>query len=244
MLRQSDIVILKNEYKGFLTLLGNEEVISIIFSPTGARDAKQLYKKNYKKGYVYPFDYDWSIDKIYRPVDADSLGEWIAGTKSLDDENEFALVWDREKAPPMPVPLPSVGAADVGKVLMVDQEGEWSTSAGRQDVFTIHWEGAETVLETAEEIYKAFAEHRKIQIVYTEFAFDDSSNDQTIPLNYSINRKLVAEYMAEARMDNAWDVDDDSTIHSTFFFIRAYIEDEEYKVQLGRTMMDIQVTLV
>lgn len=242
MLRQSDIVVLRNEYKGFLTLLGNDEVISIIFSPTGARDAKQLYKKNYKRGYVYPFDYDWSIDKIYRPVDADSLGEWIAGTKSLDDENEFALVWDREKAPPMPVPLPSVGAADVGKVLMVDQEGEWSTSADRQDAFTIHWTGPNTISETAEEIYKAFAENRKIQILYTEL--DTSSNHQTIPLNYSLNYTLGNEYTAEARMDNAWDVEVDSTIHSTFFFLRVYIEDGEYKIHVSRTMMDIQVTLV
>ena len=242
MLRQSDIVVLRNEYKGFLTLLGNDEVISIIFSPSGARDAKQLYKKNYKRGYIYPFDYDWSIDKIYRPVDADSLGEWIAGTKSLDDENEFALVWDREKAPPMPVPLPSVGAADVGRVLMVDQEGEWSTSADRQDMFTIHWTGPDTISETAEEIYKAFAENRKIQIVYTEL--DTSSNNQTIPLNYSLNYGLGNEYTAEARMDNAWDVEVDSTIHSTFFFLRVYIEDEEYKINVSKTMLDIQVTIV
>lgn len=223
MLRQSDIVVLKNEYKGFLTLLGNEEVISIIFSPSGARDAKQLYKKNYKKGYVYPFDYDWSIDKIYRPVDADSLGEWIAGTKSLDDENEFALVWDREKAPPMPVPLPSVGVADVGKVLMVDQEGEWSTSADRQDAFTIHWTGPNTIEESPEEIYAAIKTNREIKIDWTEH--EGNAFNTKLPLMQISYYSLSREYILTAHAVRVA-IDESDLIEHDYLTIRLELNAE------------------
>ena len=75
-------------------------------------------------GKIYPFDYEWSINYIYRPVDGDSLASWMSGVATVDDENEFTPVWNRHWKPVL-APLPPVGPEDAGSVLIVNQQGQW-----------------------------------------------------------------------------------------------------------------------
>ena len=162
MLRQSDVVVLQNGYQGFISLLGNEEVVSLIYDGDGNRTNKYIYRKYYKRNLIYPFDYEWSIDYIYRPVDGDSLASWMSGVATVDDENEFTPIWNRNWKPVL-APLPAVGPEDAGSVLMVNQEGQWDKGTIEKDsnfyTIPIVKDGNNcTTTVTADELYAAQAE--------------------------------------------------------------------------------------
>ena len=162
MLRQSDVVVLQNGYQGFISLLGNDEVVSLIYDGDGNRTNKYIYRKYYKKNLIYPFDYEWSIDYIYRPVDGDSLASWMSGVATVDDENEFTPVWNRHWKPVL-APLPPVGPKDAGSVLIVNQEGQWDKGTIEKDsnfyTIPIVKDGNNcTTTVTADELYAAQAE--------------------------------------------------------------------------------------
>lgn len=162
MLRQSDVVVLQNGYQGFISLLGNEEVVSLIYDGDGNRTNKYIYRKYYKRNLIYPFDYEWSIDYIYRPVDGDSLASWMSGVATVDDENEFTPVWNR-RWKPAPLPLPPVGPEDAGSVLMVNEEGQWDKGTIEKDsnfytIPIIQNKKNCTTTVTADELYAAQVE--------------------------------------------------------------------------------------
>lgn len=162
MLRQSDVVVLQNGYQGFISLLGNDEVVSLIYDGDGNRTNKYIYRKYYKRNLIYPFDYEWSIDYIYRPVDGDSLASWMSGVATVDDENEFTPVWNRHWKPVL-APLPPVGPEDAGSVLIVNQQGQWDKGTIEKDsnfyTIPIVKDGNNcTTTITADELYAAQAE--------------------------------------------------------------------------------------
>lgn len=187
MLRQSDVVVLQNGYQGFISLLGNEEVVSLIYDGDGNRTNKYIYRKYYKKNLIYPFDYEWSIDYIYRPVDGDSLASWMSGVATVDDENEFTPVWNRHWKPVL-APLPAVGPEDAGSVLMVNEEGQWDKGSIEKDsnfyTIPIVKDGNNcTTTVTADELYAAQAEGQTFRADIDEV---DASSDAT--------QYLVANY--------------------------------------------------
>ena len=173
MLRQSDVVVLQNGYQGFISLLGNEEVVSLIYDGDGNRTNKYIYRKYYKKNLIYPFDYEWSIDYIYRPVDGDSLASWMSGVVTVDDENEFTPIWERHWKPVL-APLPPVGTEDAGSVLIVNQEGQWDKGTIEKDsnfyTIPIVKDGDScTTTVTADELYAAQAEGQTFRADIEEF---------------------------------------------------------------------------